>query len=603
MSEYRLPIRRPLLVAADMLAADPSNPYMVDAAGYLQRTQIEIADRHEPEDLDIISGPVRSFGTFAVQADHVELADHAFAISTLPEKWRLVGSASIAGTIDRHTDWEVALESDDMQTALDKDQTAQAAMWCAQAEIALADYGATPDYLATKGRYLEIAMARKAALFSTLAREKDAFEQTISPPYSRALRDELDISFAKLGMWQEVEVPRNRVGFVKEYLEDFNQLVAKAIVGELNARDVRRIKDSRRIIDAMLDVNDLARGIEPTGIPRDMHSDSMHGNKLLPAVAPRIAVKLNIWVAGKVSLYIRAGNPERALNEYVYMQKKSTATDLLDAALLMAQYHGDLQAATAAHKVYNNAFGDRLTAIQSYVATQDWRAQPQEAVAVTPIIAELGTEIDSLNDPVHQLLALARTLAVQMTVDPTSVDARSSLRQLIRSWDAIERMDSYHNELPKLASSLKDLGIQFHRQWKLASDTTGYVGYTLTAADLEDRTSVLDVGMSVSEADRQGEGMEAYVSTGDLGNWKYAAECLNEIYGEDRYVVTVRGEAVKGEGNLSYLTYYRVLLSGTWQQRRHPIAEFFRAKDESWLLKGNFDTLWSLSERLRLLDL
>jgi hypothetical protein len=585
-----------LSIAADLLAEHTDNPYLIDAAGYARRARVEIVAEDKQNIPNMVMEVVHSFGNYGAQTEHADLADHAFAVATLQEKWRLFGSASLAGTIDRHADWGASLDSDEMQNLLDQDKSAQAAMWSALTVIALADYSATPDNQPMKSRSLEIALARKAALFSILERRADTCKDPISPEYSEALREEMDVSFARLGMWHEVEVPRYHHAHVEYLLPDFDRLLAKAITGGLDGRDVRRIKQSGCDSAGLLDVNDLAQGIVPAGIPRRQSNDGLHWNRLLPAVAPAITVKLGVQVEKQIDLQLRAGNPEQALSHYVNMQNTAKAADLLDAALLMARHHGDLQAATAAHDVYNRAFGDRLETIRSYVTTQDWQNQPEEVVAVTPIITELDSEIDSLNDPEHQLVALARTLAVQLEVDPTSTESRSCLRRLIQSWDAIELMDSYHTELPKLATTLKGLGIRFHRQWKLASSTSGYVGYTLTAADL-------DVGMSVREADRLGDGVEQYVKLSELGNWQYAAQCLNEIYGEDRYVVTARSETRKGEGTKSAVTYRRVLLSGTWQQSGHPIGEFYRAKDKSWLIKGSINTLFLLSERLRLLYL
>jgi hypothetical protein len=166
MADFELSHEYDFSVTADLLAADGSNRYLVDAAGYLRATQHVIEAESYPETAAReAASTLRTVADYAASADNVDLADYVFEREDLAGRWRLYGKAAVAGTIDAHPDWLVRLESDEAQTALTKSQTATTERLIAGMRVALAEYAAirTPS---SKAQALAIARAIKSQLWA-----------------------------------------------------------------------------------------------------------------------------------------------------------------------------------------------------------------------------------------------------------------------------------------------------------------------------------------------------------------------------------------------------------------------------------------------------
>ena len=99
------------------------------------------------------------------------------------------------------------------------------------------------------------------------------------------------------------------------------------------------------------------------------------------------------------------------------------------------------------------------------------------------------------------------------------------------------------------------------------------------------------------------QGIDQYVEEYQVRQWQDAAQKLNVLYGEERYVCTRQPESKQGEGVRKYRTLHRVTVTGPWQEDGKVPYEFMRAEGVASRVKGTIDTLPHLSRRLAVLEL
>lgn len=271
------------------------------------------------------------------------------------------------------------------------------------------------------------------------------------------------------------------------------------------------------------------------------------------------------------------------------MQRYASAPKLLAAALMMAPYQGELEAVQGAYEFYRGDVAQRITRVEDYVSTQDWRSVPSgETTAIQPIIKELGDELYWLREPGDRLLATARQFAVAREVDPASEAAVSALRHLRNTWDQLERMESYNDRLPDLAAILKSYGITFVEEWKHFSSDNGYIGYGLTAPTL-----------GVQE-----EGERIYFERPyRVEMLRDAAQKINDLHGEERFVFKEYPETKPGEGDYAHETMRRIGIGGNWQERGLRYWELTSAEGTASYTTESLNTLPHMTERLMALQL
>lgn len=590
--------------AAEMLAANTDNPYLVDASGYLRRAAVEAAHSgyQGPHD-ELITNTMQQVGDHAILAGDEPLADHAFEHANWGERWRLYGKASVSGAIDDVSDWSLALESTESQNEIDTNKIARAEMRLAEMQIQLAEYSTSTEWMAARQAWDKAIALKEDAKSELRIGESDRFETVPLHrpiPYdpivtSTYFNGQVDALFAAHGVWSEVEM--DWAHYPYSDVKGGNRTIAKAAVGELNGLDKMRLRKRWTVHSALIAVNDAVNGegeVEP--FSEYSLDNKLDGSGVLVAAAPKAVVELNLVGRWHPDLLLEYGNPEDVAGMYSHMQEYANYRQLIWTALSMARHHEDMQAASAAHDVYNAAHREKIQLLQDYTRTQDWESQPGEAAAVLPLLQEVTKESYGLKDPVHHLLAVADQLRISLDVDPASDDAHTNMYHLKSAWLTLERIDSYADILPDVARALQARGIQFRRQWKHASHDTGYVGLAPVVAELRPRASANTHQQNERE---EGQWLEGY----QVQDWLASAEKLNEIHGEERYKVILTGETKNGEGEHRYQLYQRVKLEGTWRELDTDRWEFVASHGVARRGKGTLDTLPWLTERIAALDI
>jgi len=580
-----------LAVAADLIAADESNRYLVDARGYLQAVHSVVAGASHPAAVDDIrTTAISGFGSYAARSGATELADLAFESEDVAGKWRLLGLATVAGTIDQHSDWQLRLESDELQQAASGDRIARVGKLVTQTRIALADYGSPRASEAAKREALSHAVGHKDAARSAIANSKwqlDPGDRYLSYKKSHRYAAALDQLFAERGLWKHVDDPRP--AYPLGQVIKGNQLVAKAALGALTRSDRKHVGRSFGLQE-LLDVNAFANGVTmPEARDHQRSHSSLFGNRLLAAAAPEAFVQLGFAPREQLDAYLKVGKLESAANVYAYMQQCKTPVQLLLASLMMALHAEDLRAIEGANGVYRGIVGDRITYVEDYTKTRDWRALPAaEADAMQPIVKELGDDLYMLGEPAGRLLAAARQLGVAVDVDPTSDEAERALDVLRSAWDELERMESYNDALLDLATTLKEtFGVGFVNQRKSFSLYEGYVGYGLVVP-----------GLTPDLPPRGSEDGSYFALPRQVKSLAEAARKINELHDEQRFVLVEYPETKPGEGDESRYTLRRVSLEGSWRQRGIDQWEVLYAEHVNEL-----NTLPDLTDRLMALHL
>lgn len=294
-----------LAIAADLIAPDSHNPYLLDAAGFLRATQHIVAGNPWPDSAArTTAAALEAVGNYAAASDNSELAEHVFGQEGLAGRWRLYGIAAVTGTIDRHPDWSLWASSDETLEHTNRSQPAKTAMLVTKTKIALADYAVAEASGVSKRKALSTAVANKQeALTTANSMNGKEYATPIRLGEAEEYGSALDSLFAERGIWQEVDSP-----FPPYPLREVaagNQLVAKAAVGELSRRDQRKIKNVWALHD-LFAVNALAQGedVPPVSATRNSR---LVGNSLLAAAAPRAFVHLGLARSDQLSTYLQVG--------------------------------------------------------------------------------------------------------------------------------------------------------------------------------------------------------------------------------------------------------------------------------------------------------
>ncbi len=567
-------------VAADLLAGDGTNTFRVDAAGFLRVSNHLLCAESDAETAAKKAGLIlRAIGEFAVLACDEHLANHIFELEDTAGRLRLYGEAEVTGSIDEHTDWLIQLESDEVQAEIAQSPAVAAEQKLVGIGIALSEYAAARSD-ASRAQALGLARKIKSDFLAGGVKNlvlKWEFENKV------------DLLFAAHGLWQDVDASHPDDPY--SVIELGNQLVVKAAAGRLTWRDKRRLGRSFDL-RTLIAVDALANGID---IPerKYVHGDSLIGSILLATAAPEIYMHLGLSRRSQVDVTLKVGNDEKAVRDYHTMRSYKGAFELLVAALHMAPHFDRLKAVRGAHGVYQRIVTDQIEKIRSFTASIDWRNEPkQEADAMQPIIHELASELNNLDDTVDRLLACVQQLQVAVEVDPSSDEADMAMFRLRECWDSLELMESSNELLPEIAILLKKNGIGIYNQWKYFRSYNGYVGYGLTEPRIAQ--AVLD------PIDKD---TSFFVSFQDLKRYRIAAQKLNELHGQQRFKIYEFDEFRQGTGEQRREMIQRIRLDGNWRERGLYIGELVAARDTAIHIDGSLDTLPVITNRLMALQL
>lgn len=556
-----------LRTASDLLLEHGADNYTVDAHGFartIANAYSSSPDHLEYRESDCNKAMV-ALGEYAVCAGDGNLANYVFEQLSLGQKWLLYAKAYEAAELETEqlAQWAIYLESAPQQELAARDDQTQALRCLALAEIALLRYEATQNP-ESRQEYRNEAQDNRAQFEAIIARDH---LDGLGKHEIRVYRTCLGIAFIRAGLWQDMTTldkygPRGHRRY--NPFADINlQVLGKALRGQLTMAERWQLRSweaatCEATCDALCIIDDQRNGV---GVIEDISQRYDHpyiqDQVVLEELAPRDAYRLGLQPTSDfMGLRLALAVGDAAQAEQLYhdiLLDPRNRPDHLSAALLMSRYRSEIEPSKVVHALDKENLFREIAALEAYIeeCVQTGNQPHQGVVAET--LERLSRAEGQLIDQIDSLLVQGRLVHLH---ERAGIEKAHVLGVQV-SWRNLERQAGRTDRLIGVRQALQSYGFSFVRHWwDLAGG--GYVGYVPVHRAFPERVES-DFISFLTDLD----GLGGYMEESRIGVLEKAARELNEILGEERYVV-VRSDRTRQVHPDNEPERF-ITITGTWQ--------------------------------------
>jgi hypothetical protein len=548
-----------------------NNRFLADAQRFAGQILLK-ADKESPKTrTQTLNEMMNVLTEYALHTHNTPLAERLFPMLPAADRWMLYAKALDTPTLESDfinllAHWRADLDTNEETS---KETTAS------DQKITAARLVALTDEALQNGDYDQARQLKKeflAVINNNLWGGPDnKTPRSLHQDAVYAYNCHLQAAFARAGLWKEVSnlVPHG------QSTDKESQITAKALAGELSLRDRALFRIDKNTFKVLQWINDQRKN-QSSQMPQFEIRLSPSVHRLLENVAPellgRISFQTRNWVS-EINLTLAGDKIKGA--ESLYGMRTSIKTDSIDdlqAALLMSQYADHVDASTAGHEIFYNSFIQQIAPLEGYV---DEYSQPGRTLDKEYIRTELKKlfnkfylynseeDLQEIN-PRMKFLAQARLARLyQRALPDRNVGSEfSTLTYSVQStWTEFEQHESNTDHLAQMAAAMQELGYTYIKRWKEYNDG-GYLGYEPILRD--DHQRLPDAVPS-----------DRFEPESEIELWIQAAQALNELLGEERYVIKPQKETK--QINQWREIQRRIIVDGNWYTYDTHISELYTA--------------------------
>jgi len=279
------------------------------------------------------------------------------------------------------------------------------------------------------------------------------------------------LAFARAGVWEGAAVLQGR--HLDRHVQRVEQTI-KAAHGQLGFNEKQRLRFSG-------DTGKLLRWLnDPQQDAPSVDYQNVHNLRLLEQLVPDRLKSIGYESFSELSslrLSLDAEDYESVRANYVAYIARYGQSSSIGAALMVSQHLYEVQAAGAAHEVYEGAFLSELEPVESQVNGLFESGNDNAPNAdIVEGLSRLYAECSKLKDPVTSLHAKGRLATMYLKAAPNDPNVLALMTDIRKQWEQLERREGGERDLVHTYKTLKSAGIDFEPQWK-QNGTDGFIGF------------------------------------------------------------------------------------------------------------------------------